>query len=96
VPRAAPVAGNERCYASVNKRRVFQRRVLHATRCKSESKYRPRGAGGPDKIKQLFPRFIESAVNRRPSPCRPYAPKYILLGRVSTRARNSRDGDPRE
>jgi len=43
-----------------------QRRVLHAraTRWKNESKYRACGAGGPDKIKQLFPRFIGSAVNR--------------------------------
>lgn len=43
-----------------------QRRVLRARamRWKNESKYRACGAGGPDKIKQLFPRFIGSAVNR--------------------------------
>lgn len=69
------------------KRRVFQRRVLHATRWKNESKYRARGAGGPDKIKQLFPRFIGSAVNRRDRrPREPLLPRNAFFsGCVSTR-----------
>lgn len=38
----ATTAGNKLCYARVNKRRVFQRRVLHAT-CWNGSKYQARG-----------------------------------------------------
>lgn len=82
-------SGSKLCCARVNKRRVFWKRVLHATPGKNESKYRARGAGGPDKIKQLFPRFIGSAVNRRDRRRRlsspTLSPRYILLGRVSTR-----------
>jgi len=61
--------------------------VLHATRWKNESKYRARGAGGPDKIKQLFPRFIGSAVNRRSHPPPTPPPASLPFKMHSSRVR---------
>jgi len=73
------------------KRRVFQRRVLHATHRKNESKYRTRGAGGPDKIKQLFPRFIGSAVNHRDRPREPPRFRNAFFSGALARACNIRN-----
>lgn len=76
-----------------------QRRVLHArpTRWKNESKYRACGAGGPDKIKQLFPRFIGSAVNRHDrfsrfaSSSPPSLPRNAFFSGVLARTCNTRN-----